>query len=101
CRFAHKWVSPRPHRMHCPQGTTEFPTTRSPTFQPDTPPPTLAISPQYSWPITSGGVRRSLLPLNVSSSEPQIPQACTLTSTSPAATSGTGISTTSNLPHSG
>ncbi len=100
-RCAHRCVSPRSHRTQRPQGTRELLTTRAPTFQPDTADPTTAIVPQNSWPMTSGGARRGLRFLNVSSSLPHRPQAATWMRTSSGCGGVTSRSRISSRSNSG
>ncbi|MCY1223401.1 hypothetical protein D9M72_355260 [compost metagenome] len=76
-----------------------WPITRSPLRQPLTPSPTSAISPANSTPVVMVLPERSSFAWLIS---PRLrPAARTLTSTCPAAATGTGISCTSTLPPSG
>src|ERR1700730_3846672 len=70
--------------------------TRSPSASAVTPAPTAAIRPAASCPITIGGIRRPDDPSYPCTSLPQIPQAPTRISTSPAPTTGVGTSAISS-----
>src|SRR6266852_1972260 len=70
--------------------------TRSPSANPVTPAPTAAILPAASCPITIGGIRRPDDPSYPCTSLPQIPQAPTRISTSPAPAAGVGTSAISS-----
>src|SRR3984893_895887 len=70
--------------------------TRSPSASAVTPAPTAAIRPAASCPITIGGIRRPDDPSYPCTSLPQIPQAPTRISTSPAPAAGVGTSAISS-----
>src|SRR3984893_10176564 len=70
--------------------------TRSPSASAVTPAPTAASRPAASCPITIGGIRLPDDPSYPCTSLPQIPQAPTRISTSPAPTAGVGTSVISS-----
>jgi len=85
------FVSPALQLTHSPQKLIGCTTTPSPVRNFSTPAPSAATSPENSWPMVIGGMRRPVLPSQPCTSLPQMPQPRTLTSTSPAP--GTGAST--------
>src|SRR5271157_1334851 len=74
--------------------------TRSPTRRSVTAGPVSATSPAASCPITSGGIRRPVLPSKPCTSLPQMPQARTLTRTSSGPREGSGIDVNSRRMYS-
>ncbi len=100
-RVAQRCVSPRSQRTQRPHGTSELLTTRRPMGWSRTLAPTSATVPQNSWPMTSGGGRRTLWVLNDSSSLPQMPQAATFILTSSGASGVRATSAISRRSNSG
>ena len=90
-RSGQRCTAPARQLAQRPHGMSELATTRSPILNSVTSGATATISPQNSWPITSGGVRRGLRAATASTSEPQMPTAATWSTASPAV--GTGSST--------
>lgn len=52
--LGHRWRRPARQFLQCPQTMWPSPETSSPTLKSETPAPTAAISPQYSWPMVMG-----------------------------------------------
>ena len=96
-RFSHWEGFPSRQRRQVPQRGEAPPTTCSPTDHPVTSSPTATMVPLHSWPATAPGLK----PQPSRSwwmSDPQIPQACTRTTTWSGPGRGTGRSSTAMTP---
>src|SRR5690348_4466538 len=79
-------------RSQIPHARIERRTTRSPPSNRRVSGPTSTTSPVASWPMTTPTRRRPVAPTNPWTSEPQIPDARTATTTSPGPATGSGRS---------
>lgn len=89
-RRSQRFVPPRAQARQCTQCTRAWAMTPLPCAQLLVGLRVSSTHPQNSCPMMSGGVRRGLRARNVSSSEPQMPQLETRTSTSPSCSTGLG-----------
>jgi hypothetical protein len=62
-RVSHRFVRPRRHGRQAPHQTMESKVTRAPGAHPSVPGPTASITPDASWPMTTGGMRRPVVPV--------------------------------------
>src|SRR4051812_8946278 len=92
---AHWLMRPAAHSAHAPQPKDGSQATARPTRRGLTPRPTDVMTPVYSWPSTSGGFHGKR-PCVAWMSVPQMPAACTATTTCLGPAIGSGASSTLN-----